>query len=89
MEIELDAGKANANLAKHGVTFDEAASALLDPDALVREDEDAEGEPRWVLLGMSTEARLLVVVYALRDEERIRLISARKATRTEARHHAR
>lgn len=80
--------KADANLSKHGVSFDEAESALLDPIALVREDGDAEGEPRWVLLGMSSQTRLLVVVYSLRDGKRIRLISARKATRIEARHYA-
>jgi len=88
MEIEYDPSKADANLTKHGVSFDEAEFALLDPMALVREDRDAEGELRWVLLGMSSRARLLVVVYSLRDGERIRLISARKATRSEARNYA-
>ena len=88
MEIEYDRAKVDANLTKHGVSFDEAGSALLDPMALVREDEDAEGESRWVLLGMSSQARLLVVVYSLRDGERIRLISARKATQAEARNYA-
>ena len=89
MEIEYDSAKADVNLAKHDVTFEEAASALLDPQALVREDVDAEGEVRWILLGMSSQARLLVVVYSLRDDERIRLISARKATRYEAKSYAR
>ena len=89
MEIEYDSAKAEANLTKHGVSFDEAASSLLDPNALAREDEDLEGESRWVLLGMSASARLLVVVYTLRDEERIRLISARTATRREAESYAR
>jgi uncharacterized protein len=89
MEIEFDLFKAEANLKKHGVSFDEAASALLDPMALAFEDSDAEGESRWVLVGMSAEAQLLAVVYTLRDEERIRLISARRATRNEANHYAR
>ena len=88
MEIEYDTSKAGANLTKHGVSFTEAETVLLDPMALVREDEDAEGESRWVLLGMSSQARLLVVVYSLRDGDKIRLISARKATRTEARYYA-
>ena len=88
MEIEYDAAKADANFAKHGVSFDEAASALLDPMALVFEDQDSEGESRWVLLGMSAHPRLLTVVYALRDDDRVRLISARKATRTEAKNYA-
>jgi uncharacterized DUF497 family protein len=67
----------------HGVRFDEAATSLLDPQALAQEDADSEGEARWVLIGMSASARLLTIVYKLRDENRIRLISARKATRKE------
>ncbi|MDP3877243.1 MAG: BrnT family toxin [Methylobacter sp.] len=48
---------------------------MIDPQALVFEDTDAKGESRWQLLGMSHQARLLVVVYTLRGES-IRLISA-------------
>jgi uncharacterized DUF497 family protein len=88
MEIEYDPAKAEANIRKHGVSFDEAASVLLDPMALGFEDQDAEGESRWVLVGMSSQARLLTVVYTLRDQHRIRLISARKATRIEANQYA-
>lgn len=84
MEIEWDPGKAATNEDKHGVRFEEAATSLLDPMALAQEDESSEGEARWVLIGMSANARLLTVVYTLRDENRIRLISARKATRKEA-----
>lgn len=84
MDIEWDLGKAAANVEKHGIRFEEAATALLDPMALAREDESSKGEARWVLIGMSANARLLTVVYTLRDESRIRLISARKATRKEA-----
>ena len=83
MQIAFAPFKAIANTRKHGVTFEEAATALLDEQALVLEDE-CEGEHRWIVLGMSARARLLVVVYALPDEETIRLISARRATRTEA-----
>ena len=53
MKIEFDSRKASSNLKKHGVTFDEAATYLLDPQALAHEDSDAEGESRWVLQGMS------------------------------------
>ena len=56
--------------------------------ALGFEDPDAEGESRWVLVGMSSQARLLTVVYTLRDEQQIRLNSARKATRKEANQYA-
>ncbi|MBB88521.1 MAG: hypothetical protein CMP06_14690 [Xanthomonadales bacterium] len=88
MEIAWDPSKAASNLKKHGVSFDEAATALLDPEALAHEDEDSSGEPRWVLIGMSSHPRLLTVVYTLRGEEIIRLISARKATRKEGRYYA-
>jgi uncharacterized DUF497 family protein len=88
MDIELDADKAVANFKKHGVRFEEAATSLLDPKALAQEDADSEGEARWVLVGMSASTRLLTVVYTLRDENRIRLISARKATRKEIANYA-
>jgi uncharacterized DUF497 family protein len=88
MEIEWDADKAASNLRKHGVSFEEAATALLDPMALAQEDSSAEAEARWVLLGMSAQPRLLTVVYTLRSQDRIRLISARRATRKEARQYA-
>jgi uncharacterized protein len=84
MEIEWDAAKAATNLKKHGVSFEEAATALLDPLAITQEDGSSTGESRWVLVGMGAAARMLTVVYTLRGEERIRLISARKATRKEA-----
>ena len=88
MEIEYAPAKADANLTKHGVSFDEAESALLDPMALVCEVEDAEGESQWIPLGMSSQEHLLVLIYSLSDGERIRLISARKAIRSEARNYA-
>lgn len=52
------------------------------------EDQSAEGEARWVLVGMSDQGRLLGVVYTLRDDDKIRLISARKATRKETKYYA-
>ena len=88
MEIEWDADKAVANFKKHRVRFEEAATSLLDPQALAQEDADSEGEGRWVLIGMSASMRLLTVVYTLRNEDQIRLISARKATRKEALNYA-
>jgi uncharacterized DUF497 family protein len=88
MEIEYDPQKARSNLSKHGVSFEEAATALYDPLALVQEDTDSMGENRWVLTGLSSQANLLTVVYTLRNEEVIRLISARKATRREAKYYA-
>jgi len=87
MEIDYDVSKAKTNLKKHGISFEEAATSLYDPMALCAEDPDAKDEFRWILVGQSNQARLLTVVYTLR-EERIRLISARKSTRREAKHYA-
>ena len=53
-----------------------------------QEDPNAEDEPRWILLGMSTKQRLLSGVYTLRYKDRIRLIAAREATRKEATQYA-
>jgi uncharacterized DUF497 family protein len=85
VDIEWDPAKAASNLKKHGISFEEAATALLDPNALAQADISSS-EERWLLIGMSSEARLVTLVYTLRGEERIRLISARKATRKEASH---
>jgi len=87
MEIEFDPAKERLNRKKHGVGFEEAATCLLDPMALVREDDGSEGEQRFVLLGMSNTARLLVVIYTLRGES-VRLISARKPSKREEKSYA-
>jgi len=88
MEIEWDSDKPYSNLKKHGVSFEEAATALLDPMALAQEAAAAEDEPRWALIGMSAQMRLLTVAYTLRRQDPVRLISARKATRKEPKHYA-
>lgn len=86
IQITFDQNKAESNKIKYGVSFDEAKIALLDPNALVREDFDQD-EPRFVLLGMAN--RLLVVVYCYVDnDDMIRLISARKATKNEEKQYA-
>jgi uncharacterized DUF497 family protein len=79
--VEFDPSKAAANLRKHGVSFADAATVLGDPEALIVED-DSEGEARHVSVGMDSSGRVLTVVYTLRGE-RIRLISARRATARE------
>jgi uncharacterized DUF497 family protein len=83
MEAEWDPAKARANLRKHGVRFADAVTALEDPSAISVRDE-WEDEERWITIGIDSMARVLVVVYTRRGE-RIRLISARLATRTETR----
>ena len=59
-----------------------------DPLALVQEDTDSTGENRWIFIGFSSQTNLLTVVYTLREKEVIRIISARKATRKEAKYYA-
>ncbi|HEY4714229.1 MAG TPA: BrnT family toxin [Aquirhabdus sp.] len=85
MDINYDPRKAASNKRKHGIGFDEAQTALLDERALVREDIDHE-EQRFILLGMSSQLRLLVVIYTVQNEI-IRLISARPATQSEERYY--
>ena len=84
VEIEFDPAKARANLAKHKVIHAHAEQALRDPGGVTIEDPDAQAERRFVTLGMDALGRVLVVVYTPRGD-RIRLISARKASPGEAR----
>jgi uncharacterized DUF497 family protein len=81
MIIDWDPAKAAANLQAHGVTFGEAATVLSDDYALTRDDPDAQGEQRFVSLGMSATGALLVVVYTHRDPDIYRLISSWKANK--------
>lgn len=77
--------KAGANFRKHGVSFEEAATAFADPLSLVIADPDHSfEETRFILLGMTRRGRLVVVVHAERGDT-VRVISARPATRAERR----
>lgn len=87
VDIEYDLAKAESNFRKHGVSFDEAATALLDDNALVMEDVDSKDENRWILVGFSSEAQLLTVIYTVRDEF-VRIISACRSTKKEAAYYA-
>ncbi len=82
LRFDWDPVKAAANARKHGVTFEEAKSVFWDDFALFQEDtEHSVGEERFLLLGLSSKPRLLLVVHGYRaGEDVIRLISARKAT---------
>jgi uncharacterized DUF497 family protein len=86
ISFEWDAVKAKANLGKHGVSFEEARSVFYDEFAVqFYYDEHSAGEERFLLLGMSTGARLLLVCHCERESGNlIRIISARKATRRES-----
>jgi len=82
MRIVWDPRKARTNLAKHGIRFSDAEGVLLDPTALTQEDHTAQGEQRFVSIGADFIGGVLVVVHAY-DEDGVRLISARRATRKE------
>ena len=85
MDFVWDESKAELNLRKHGVSFPEAATIFEDYDALQIYDPDhSEEEDRFIMLGMSSALRILVVCHCYRENEgQIRIISARKATRKE------
>lgn len=83
MEFEWDPIKADANLRKHGVSFDEAATVLADPLSITVADPDhSQEEDRLITVGMSFNRRLLLVAHTERGTT-IRLISARELTSTE------
>jgi len=81
VRFEWDPRKAAANLSTHGIAFVEAVTVLEDVFALTREDPDAAEESRFVTLGLSDQGSLLVVVYAYREPDIARIISAWKANK--------
>jgi uncharacterized DUF497 family protein len=85
IKFEWDAAKATLNKKKHGVYFDEAQSVFYDELALqFFDDESSESEDRFLMLGFSDEARMLIVCHCEREQGSIiRIISARKATKSE------
>ena len=85
LRFEWDANKALANRRMHGVAFDEAVSVFYDEcGLLIRDPDHSADEDRFLLLGLSTRLRLLIVCHCCRGpRESIRIISARKADRRE------
>jgi uncharacterized protein len=83
--FEWNDRKARTNLQKHGIGFVEAASVFSDPLARIFVDEGHTGELREIIIGHSSQKRLLLVCFTEPEKERIRLISARTATRREQR----
>jgi uncharacterized protein len=84
VRYEWDRAKAKANHQKHGVSFAEAASVFLDPLALTYPDPDHSlGENRFITIGLSSQERVLFASHQDLDEEHMRIISARRATRRE------
>ena len=89
VEFEWDPKKERANLKKHGVSFDEARSIFFDDYAIqFYDDTHSDEEDRFIMLGMSNESRILVVCHCEREADNlIRIISARKATKSEQKYY--
>jgi uncharacterized DUF497 family protein len=93
-QFEWNPSKARRNIKDHGIAFERAATDFLDPEALSEFDEEhSHDEDRWLTLGLDRAGSLLVVCHTYREETavsaRIRLISARRASKNEARQYRR
>lgn len=90
IKFEWDTVKAAANLQKHGISFEEAQSVFYDEFALQFFDEEhSVAEDRFLMLGFSDEARLLIVCHCERENGNvIRIVSARKATKNESKYYS-
>jgi uncharacterized DUF497 family protein len=84
MIFEWDDAKAESNKKKHGISFAEAATAFSDPNALeFLDDKSSDKEERWILVGLSAKSHVVLVIFIEKEEEFIRIISARKAVKDE------
>jgi uncharacterized DUF497 family protein len=84
LRFEWDDDKAEANLKKHGVSFSDAVTVFEDSLAIVVPDPDhSHREQRLIIIGQASKALLVVVVYTERQDDLIRIISAREPTRRE------
>ena len=85
--FEWDERKNNTNIKKHGISFEEAMTVFYDDDAIVFDDPDHSiEESRFLIIGMSYKDDLCIVSHCYRnDEDKIRIISARKAEKSEIR----
>ena len=89
-EYTWDPVKADKNLLKHRVSFNEARTVFKDPFARVKFDsEHSSDEERFIILGLSSYLKVLIVCYCCRSSDNIRIISARKATREEQKDYVR
>ncbi len=92
--FDWDPQKAGTNARKHGISFERAAAVFRDPEALSLYDRaHSESEERWITLGVDSQGQLLVVCHTWLETDKgaasCRIISARKATKTEARQYRR
>ena len=84
LTFEWDSNKAASNLEKHGVSFEEAKTVFSDDYArLIADPDHSDDEERFIILGNSIQARILVVCHCVREHDSIRIISARKADKRE------
>ncbi len=93
LTFEWDEKKSASNQKKHGVSFEEASTVFSDDLARLIPDPDSESEERFILMGMSSQSRILTVCHCERSSDVIRIISARKADKPERKqyegyHHA-
>jgi uncharacterized DUF497 family protein len=86
IQFEWDPSKDEANIKKHHISFDEAKTAFYDPHArIINDPEHSDTEDRFILLGISQNLNLLIVCHCYRSkDETIRIISARKASKSES-----
>jgi len=91
IDFEWDNNKAEINLKKHEISFEEARSVFYDELALeFYDDEHSEWEERFLMLGVSNKLNLLLICHCYRESTgNIRIISARKATKNESKHYYR
>ncbi|MFH1857066.1 MAG: BrnT family toxin [Candidatus Omnitrophota bacterium] len=88
-DFEWDSQKAKSNLRKHGISFEETATAFKDPNALsIFDNEHSINEERWITLGISSSGKLLVICHGFQKIDLktcvIRIFSSRKATKKES-----
>ncbi|MDR3668002.1 MAG: BrnT family toxin [Ignavibacteriaceae bacterium] len=89
LSFQWDQNKNLENIKKHKVSFDEAKSVFFDDNArLIHDPEHSIDEERFIILGMSSKLKILVVVHVYRENDKvIRIISARKATKSEIKYY--
>jgi uncharacterized DUF497 family protein len=89
IRFEWDEKKNRANIKKHNISFEEAKTVFYDENArLISDPGHSNGEDRFILLGISRNVKILVVVHIYKEQdELIRIISARKATKTESKYY--
>jgi uncharacterized DUF497 family protein len=86
IRFEWDENKNSSNIKKHGISFEEAKTVFYDENArLISDPDHSIEEERFIILGMSLNLKILIVVHTYKEkDERIRIISARKATKNES-----